>query len=560
MAKSKLSPEDVVANIFKPRIDNNQQPTEASTDPLGHCIIPRVNIDQLTPYDNNPRESDNPRYYEIKESIRNQGLRDKFSLTRRNPDDEKFMIRDGGNTRLNILRELWEETQEERFYWLENLEFFPWISEVDALAGHMSENENRGSLLFIERARAAVRFKDMFEEDAGKPLTNKALVDLICASGWTIDEPALGRYLFTAKHLESNLQTLLWDGGMGHPAVVKIRAIYRRYLKLCRDKDIGDDEFSALLGMALKTVDEEYAEIGFTPDAEFLLIDQLDKNIAGVLGVDDGEVNHLANAFVPGANAPDNKAQILAGSAALAPQRDDDDEDDEFITGGPVPRETSEQQVEASLPPQPGTGQQPESSGLPRAAKSRPLQPSTGGAAAQADSAADAPLEPTEALLRIKQLQVENRKLARRLINRMELPTDVFDIDEGMGFVLTECRAPIKFGDDETRTCVGCAALLGFKKVAGMALALHFLETGKTLPDQYRPEHIIKNVFADDIAPPEILFMATDLTVYKQRGMAILGKPVDSIYTSVIDDMLTPLENNFYSICEYGRAAGWRQG
>ena len=39
-------------------------------------------------------------------------IRNKFTLTRRSPDDDKFMIMDGGNTRLKILKELWDE----RFY------------------------------------------------------------------------------------------------------------------------------------------------------------------------------------------------------------------------------------------------------------------------------------------------------------------------------------------------------------------------------------------------------------------------------------------------------------
>jgi len=36
-------------------------------------------------------------------------------LTRR-PGDEKYMLASGGNTRLAILNELWQETQDERYH------------------------------------------------------------------------------------------------------------------------------------------------------------------------------------------------------------------------------------------------------------------------------------------------------------------------------------------------------------------------------------------------------------------------------------------------------------
>ncbi|MGV8442372.1 hypothetical protein ACV34A_33640, partial [Pseudomonas aeruginosa] len=66
------------------------------------------------------------------------------AITRR-PGEAHYIIRNGGNTRLAILRELWSETKEERFFRIACL-FRPWPArgEIVALTGHLAENELRG--------------------------------------------------------------------------------------------------------------------------------------------------------------------------------------------------------------------------------------------------------------------------------------------------------------------------------------------------------------------------------------------------------------------------------
>lgn len=105
-----------------------------------------VTLDQLRPYDHDPRKKRNPVYEEIKASIRERGLDAAPAITRR-PGDDHYIIRNGGNTRLAILRELWSETRDERFFRVSCL-FRPWPErgEIVALTGHLAENELRGGL------------------------------------------------------------------------------------------------------------------------------------------------------------------------------------------------------------------------------------------------------------------------------------------------------------------------------------------------------------------------------------------------------------------------------
>ena len=113
-----------------------QRATQVSpTDP--DCDTPMVvTLEQLRPYEHNPRFIRNPLYEELKASIRDRGLDQPPSITRR-PGEPQFIIRNGGNTRLSILGELWQETRDDRFFRIHCL-FRPWQSELHTLLGHLA--------------------------------------------------------------------------------------------------------------------------------------------------------------------------------------------------------------------------------------------------------------------------------------------------------------------------------------------------------------------------------------------------------------------------------------
>ena len=105
------------------------------------------------PYDRNPRRTINPRYDEIKVAIRAAGkLNNPLSVTRR-PGATLYMVESGGNTRLQILHELWQETNDETFYKTDCL-IVPWQSESHVLSAHLIENELRGEMTLIDKALA----------------------------------------------------------------------------------------------------------------------------------------------------------------------------------------------------------------------------------------------------------------------------------------------------------------------------------------------------------------------------------------------------------------------
>ena len=180
-----------------------------------------VTLDQLRPYEHNPRVTRNPRYDEIKASIRERGLDSPPAITRR-PGEAEYIIRNGGNTRLAILRELWAETREERFLRIPCL-FRPWPErgEIVALTGHLAENELRGSLTFIERALGIEKACELYEAETGRALSQSELSRRLAADGYPVPQPHISRMREAVIYLLPAIPGLLY-GGLGRPQIERL--------------------------------------------------------------------------------------------------------------------------------------------------------------------------------------------------------------------------------------------------------------------------------------------------------------------------------------------------
>jgi len=180
-----------------------------------------VTLDELRPYDHDPRIKRNPAYEEIKASIRERGLDSALSITRR-PGEKHFIIRNGGNTRLAILRELWSETKDERFFRLPCL-FRPWSvrGEIVALTGHLAENELRGGLTFIERALGVEKAREFYEQESGAALSQSELARRLAADGFPVQRSHITRMVDAVRYLLPAIPTVLY-GGLGRHQVERL--------------------------------------------------------------------------------------------------------------------------------------------------------------------------------------------------------------------------------------------------------------------------------------------------------------------------------------------------
>lgn len=199
-----------------------------------------VTLDDLRPYEHNPRKTINPLYQELKESIRTRGLDQPPPITRR-PNEDHFIIRNGGNTRLEILRELWKETKDEKYFRI-NCLFKPWESEINALAGHLAENELHGQMSFIDKARGVAQLKEMYEEDSGEKLTLRALSAKLKADGYPAGIHILSHMLGCVELILPALPITLTEG-LSRVQISRLIELKNNLEKVWNKYDGGNDFF-----------------------------------------------------------------------------------------------------------------------------------------------------------------------------------------------------------------------------------------------------------------------------------------------------------------------------
>ncbi len=190
-----------------------------------------LTLDDTLPYDENPRTTRNPKYDDIKESIRQRGLDTPPPVTRK-PGEEKFRIRNGGNTRLAILNELYRETGDEKFFRFHCL-FRPWDAvrgDIISLTGHLAENDLQGQLLFIERAIGVDKARALYEEEAGESISQRELVRRLGNDGYPVSQSHISKMNETIRHLLPVIPSLLYSG-LGVDRITKILALRKTALQ-----------------------------------------------------------------------------------------------------------------------------------------------------------------------------------------------------------------------------------------------------------------------------------------------------------------------------------------
>jgi len=218
-----------------------------------------LEIDRIQPYDRNPRKERNPLYDEIKASIRAQGgLNNPLTITRR-PGDSYYIVESGGNTRLQILRELWSETHDERFYRIHCL-FRPWVSESHVLTAHLIENDTRGALTFIDKALGVRELREVLESEQSTQLSQRQLAETLRQRGYALDQSMISRMDYAVDALLPLIPEAL-RAGMGAPQIRRIRRLESACRRFWNDQDIAPELFDALFNEALAAHDGPHWEL-----------------------------------------------------------------------------------------------------------------------------------------------------------------------------------------------------------------------------------------------------------------------------------------------------------
>ncbi len=226
---AKINPQDLKDRLLAPGF-TAPPVLEQLSDPISDTPMV-LTLDQVLPWHDNPRTTRNPKYDELKESIRHRGLDTPPPVTRR-PGEDKYRIRNGGNTRLEILNELYKETGDERYFRI-NCLFRPWDKqrgEIIALTGHLAENDLKGDLKFIERAIGVKKAKVLYEQESGgENISQRELARRLKADGYPVSQSHISKMLDTVEFLLPAIPSMLYSG-LGVDRVSRILSLRKASL------------------------------------------------------------------------------------------------------------------------------------------------------------------------------------------------------------------------------------------------------------------------------------------------------------------------------------------
>jgi ParB family protein of integrating conjugative element (PFGI_1 class) len=200
---------DDIANRLGVRPSASRPKVNVMSDPVAEQQM-MLDVLGIRPYESNPRLTRNPLYDEIKESIRQRRLQQPLIVTRR-PSEEHYIVARGGNTRLQILQELQQECPDGRFDKVLCL-FTPWVSEIQTLSSHLIENEQRGQLLFIEKALAVDNLRKLYEAETNRTFTQAELAQRLAGDGIKVSQPLISRMRDTLSFLFPAIPNLFHQG------------------------------------------------------------------------------------------------------------------------------------------------------------------------------------------------------------------------------------------------------------------------------------------------------------------------------------------------------------
>lgn len=248
------SGDDIRGRLLEGNFGAFGTPSLAPSDPISVTQMV-LKLSEIKPYDKNPRRIINPKYREIKDSIRNQrGLSIALGITRR-PGEEYYMVQSGGNTRLRVLKELYQETRDEAFNTVHCL-FYPWVSESSVLTAHFIENELRGTMEIVDKAYGIQMLRAELEQELGNKISDREFVRRLTEKGFKLSNRQARRLAYVLE-LDQIIPIAIREG-MTSRDIDIIKNTEQAYSQFCEGKT---NQFAILFAKTMSERDGEYFDL-----------------------------------------------------------------------------------------------------------------------------------------------------------------------------------------------------------------------------------------------------------------------------------------------------------
>ncbi len=213
-----------------------------------------LDINDIDLFDRNPRRSRNPAYTRIKNSILAKGLDQPLIVTRR-PNKKRYVVHAGGNTRLQILKELSKSSGDPSFSMV-NCIYVDWNSESAVLLAHLRENDLRGKLTFIDKAAAIAAVEELLAAESGSDkLSVRDLQRELASQGYSINIMLLFYMQYAVKELLPVMPVALSEG-LGRPQIHMIHRLHRVGSEIWTERQQGSaTEFDGIFAELCRRTD-----------------------------------------------------------------------------------------------------------------------------------------------------------------------------------------------------------------------------------------------------------------------------------------------------------------
>ena len=224
-----------------------------------------------------------------------------------------FIVHAGGNTRLIILKELFAETGDPRFAAVPCL-LKAWCCESDVLLAHLRENDLRGGLTFIDKARAVCEAQKLLAEELGLDvISQRRLETELRRAGYRITQARISQMVYTVHRLLPVIPIAL-EGGLGRPHVERIRRLERAAHKIWQDRcSESAEDFEEVFTTLCKRYD--------SPDWDTdVLRSALESEIAAALDVSIHTVRVMLDAEMAGRELVIPEAEVKPDEESSEPE------------------------------------------------------------------------------------------------------------------------------------------------------------------------------------------------------------------------------------------------
>ena len=274
-------------NELTGRILGQKNSPETAAPSVAETMMFPIAIDQIDEYESNPRFYENPEFEAIKESIRERGVIQRIVVTKR-PGSDRFVLAQGGNTRLRCLHELHTETGDQKFA-TTLCEYRVWTTESDVLIGHVIENELRGNLTWHERSHMICNLQSLLEEHEGAKLSARKFESAAGEKGVRVNYQNLYLYRYTIDRLDGVLKTQLRIG-LGRRQIHTTCKIDQALRSIWVSAGEPEEEFDKIFLAELKRLDGRFQ----TPALLTYVADAVSKKTDAVMI----DIEHRVNDYI----------------------------------------------------------------------------------------------------------------------------------------------------------------------------------------------------------------------------------------------------------------------